>query len=717
MYEIKSIIFSSKNPISYLQINFKTIFDNDFDDMKYLLLLLNFFVVSCAYGQVETEVPQDIIEDFIQNNGEDIDFDQNTLFENLEKYIKNPLNLTTTTEYQLKEMGILSDIQINSLLNHIRKNGPIISKYELQSVAGWDITTIKRFLPFVQLPDEQQYNGNLNNILDGRNNVFLRWTRVLQQAKGYQTNPTTGKPNYIGSPDRFYFRFHHSNDNKITYGVVAEKDPGEAFFKTPSKYGFDFYSAHFQINNFNKTVKSFVIGDFVANFGQGLLCWQSFAPGKSAFVNTIKRGGKTIKPYTAVNEAQFFRGIATTLAFNKNWEVTVFASHRFKDGNLSINSEDPNSPEEIISSRIESGLHRTEAEIADKNALQETTFGSRLLYTYNKLKVGANALYTNYNKSFFPSPQPYNIFYFRGKSLMNGSVDYSYIYRNFNFFGETAISDNGGIATVNSLLMALDRRVSLSMVYRNYAKDYQQVQGQAFGETSQMQNEKGFYAGLEIVPFSNWKVSIYSDFWKHPWLRYQVDFPSVGNEHLIRLTYTIRRKWECYLQYRTETKERNSSIATEKYDYLTNVNRSNIRLHSSFKIQKTMELRTRAEWSFYTIDNQTENGFMIYQDILYKPISSPFSFTTRLAFFDTKSYNTRIYAYENDILNSFSVPPFYNRGTRFYLTLRYKVRKFGTIEARYAVTQFDNVTSIGSGTEEINGNLRSEVKLQTKITF
>ena len=108
---------------------------------------------------------------------------------------------------------------------------------------------------------------------------------------------------------------------------------------------------------------------------------------------------------------------------------------------------------------------------------------------------------------------------------------------------------------------------------------------------------------------------------------------------------------------------------------------------------------------------------MIYQDVIYKPVGLPIQFSTRLALFDTYDYNSRIYAYENDLLYNFSVPALYNRGTRFYLNVRYTGIRNLSIEGRYAITDYSNVETIGSGLEEINGSKRSEIKAQLKYTF
>ncbi|MCZ8284670.1 MAG: helix-hairpin-helix domain-containing protein, partial [Bacteroidia bacterium] len=64
-------------------------------------------------------------------------------------YRRNPLNLNRAKKEELGELQLLNDIQINNLLKHREKNGALISIYELQSVADFDVVTIRKILPFV----------------------------------------------------------------------------------------------------------------------------------------------------------------------------------------------------------------------------------------------------------------------------------------------------------------------------------------------------------------------------------------------------------------------------------------------------------------------------------------------------------------------------------------------------------------------------------------
>jgi hypothetical protein len=95
----------------------------------------------------------------------------------------------------------------------------------------------------------------------------------------------------------------------------------------------------------------------------------------------------------------------------------------------------------------------------------------------------------------------------------------------------------------------------------------------------------------------------------------------------------------------------------------------------------------------------------------------PISFTFRYLLFNVDDFNARIYVYENDVLYAYSIPAFQNRGSRYYLVARYTLSRNLDVYARYAQTIFDNVSIIGSGLEEINGNSRSEIKLSVRLKF
>jgi hypothetical protein len=112
-----------------------------------------------------------------------------------------------------------------------------------------------------------------------------------------------------------------------------------------------------------------------------------------------------------------------------------------------------------------------------------------------------------------------------------------------------------------------------------------------------------------------------------------------------------------------------------------------------------------------------EKGFLSFFDIIYKPLLNPFSGVVRMQYFETNGYNSRLYAYENDVLYSYSIPVFYDKGYRYYITLNYDLTRQLSFWVRWAQTIYRNKDIIGSGLDEISGNKKSEIKLQARYSF
>ena len=144
----------------------------------------------------------------------------------------------------------------------------------------------------------------------------------------------------------------------------------------------------------------------------------------------------------------------------------------------------------------------------------------------------------------------------------------------------------------------------------------------------------------------------------------------------------------------------------------------NYRINFNVLITESLRLRSRIEYVTYErTGGQSENGLLIAQDVIYKPKESNLSFNARFALFDTDSYNSRIYSYENDVLYYFRIPAYYNQGARSYLTLRYKFKKGIDLWLRYGNWFYSNRTSIGSGNNQINGFSKSDVRAQLRFQF
>lgn len=675
------------------------------------------------YNELPTEIEQLIEDQLAAEGGEGEDFDLNFAFANLEEYRRRPLDINKASYEQLAELPFFSEVQISQILDYRQKMNGFLNPYELQVIPSLDLESIRAALPFIRvgggIDDLQVPIGQM--LRESERDLFIRWNRFLEPARGFTEDK------YLGDPNQYFLRFKQRYSNKMSFGFTAEKDPGEPFFTGPNATrGFDFLSGHLYVRDINRTLKAVALGDFTVNFGQGLILFTGFGAGKSSLVTNIRRSGRTIKPYSSVNEALFMRGGALTLGIGERLEVTAFGSRRGRSGSLlQIDTSNLDDLEDIPLAEVSSlrldGLHRTETEIANREAVTQTSVGGVLMYRLpnNRGKIGLNLLNESLDRPLNIRDQVYNRFFFRGTQLTNISIDYSYRWKNLTFFGEAARSDNGGQAHLHGLLAGLDRYVNLALVYRNYGPNYQALNARPFGETNGGRNEEGIYFGLEINPAKHWRIAAYYDVFRFHWLRFNVDAPSSGSEWRFRLTYWQKRKLETYLELRNERKGVGfNQFEDPAIDAVLDRNRFQARLHFAYKVNAAFEWRNRLDWGFTDTDiNQRLYGFTIYQDFIYRPIGVPLSFTSRIAFFNTDGYDVRFYNFENGLLYNFRIPAYYGRGSRMYLNVRYKGIRNMTLEARIAQTYFADRDVISSGNQAINQPQRTEVGAQMKISF
>ena len=662
------------------------------------------FTLYCQEIPVATEQQLENLTD--ANEGETED---DTYLLELEQFRRNPINLNNADAEELKLLRIITDLQIANFIRYRNLFGKFLSIYELQAIPSWDISTIKKLLPFVTTATPVSLKEEAGKrFSDGEHSFLLRGIQVLEKSKGF--DKSTSGTKYIGSPQRVMFRYRYTYKNLLQFGLVGDKDAGEQFLKGAQSKGFDFYSFHLFARKIG-IIQSLAIGDFSVNLGQGLVQWQSLAFKKSVDVLGVKRQSAVLRPYSSAGEFYFNRGAGITIRKGK-LESTVFASVRKLSANFvadTVNNED------YISSFLTSGYNRTPNEIADRNVLTQTSYGGNVQLRNYRWHIGMNGVYYKFSLPVQKRDEPYNRYAIHGNNWYNLSVDYSYTYKNLHLFGEAAVDKESHSAFINGLLLSVDPRVDLSIVQRTISKGYQSVNGNAFTENTYPTNETGFYAGVSIRPAIGWRIDVYGDIYKFPWLKYLVDAPSYGKDFLAQLTFTPNRQVEIYTRFKSETKQSNQSENTTVTNFLVNLPKQNWRTQISFKVNTAITLRNRVELLWYDKNgDNTATGFLTYFDFLYKPMLKPFSGVLRLQYFETDDYNSRIYAYENDILYGYSIPAFFYKGYRYYLNINYDLGKKVSVWLRWAQTIYQNRTSVGSGLDEIPGNKRTEVKMQIR---
>ncbi len=629
----------------------------------------------------------------IQN--EDVNYEE--FVDNLYNLYQNPIEINNATADDLRSLFFLSEDKINAILKHRGVFGSFLSLYELQSVDGLDMSDIRQLLPFITIRQNYLKQSINNRISD--HYLVLRADQSLQPAKGYNEDK------YVGSPQRYYLRYRLSHANDYSIGFVSEKDAGEKSLT-------DFYNFHLQLQNKGK-LKNIVVGDYLMQFGQGLVFSAGYVAGKgSEPVYVTRRNNLGIKPYNSVVENTSFRGVANTLVF-KNIEVTTMVSQNQRDGSVSLSDS---IEFDTFSSIITSGYHRTASEIDKKNAIKEQNFGGNILYKVGPIQVGFSALSTVFDKVFQKRDQPYNLYEFTGKRNFVAGPNFSINWQNFNFFGEGARSSSGGMGYVLGTVGTLSSKAEWALNIRNYQPDFHSAYAAAFSEGSRTINEKGVYTGLKYTIKKGLVFSTFFDSFNFPWLRYRVDAPSSGYDYQLRLLHQPTKTFSQYLAFHHEQKERNLSQVDQKTSVLGITDRNNLVYGVDYLLNKTIRFQTKIQYNNFLIaDYSSSHGFAFIQDVEAK--WRKIQLKTRAAYFNTSDYDSRVYAYENDVLYAVSFPAYYGKGMRYYAILKMPVYRKLDLWFRIAHTQVSDRNTLGSGNDAISGNKKTDVKMQLKYGF
>ena len=604
--------------------------------MRSITLLFFLLFSSILFSQERNEIIQQRIE-FISEQLETESLDLTNLIEQLNNYFDDPININLTNGVDLEDLGLLTDVQVSDLLLHRKLHGKFISIYELQSLTYWDMETIYLLLPFITV-DERLNNLHVSfkdAIKDGNFDLFLRYQPGLNSKSGYDDVPDSvlqgSNQYYYGNADKYYSRFRYSYKNNISLGITAEKDAGEQFFRGAQKQGFDFYSFHAFYRG-GKYLKSFAVGDYQIQLGQGLNLWSSYAFGKSSDILTMKRNPIPIKPYTSVDESRFFRGAAVNLGY-RNFDLLLFSSFKKIDATGIQDSTLDNL--EFVSTINLSGLHRTNSEISKMDNLKEFISGLSLNYRNDYMKIGVQGIYQTYDKALNLNLKPYNQYYFNGQTLLSLSTDYNFVYKNLNLFGEVSYSINEshqGMAMLHGALLSLDTRLSLGLLYRDYDEDYHTFYNAGFSEGSRTQNENGLYAGVKYKISKSWSINAYTDVFEFPWMKFGVDGPSRGHEFLIQPIFRPNRYFKVYGRFRQQLRQKNTSGLNDVITGLEDVLQRNYRVNISKSIDKYITLKSRVEYvNIQRNSKGNESGILFTQDVSFKPKSFPVDVTLRYA--------------------------------------------------------------------------------------
>jgi hypothetical protein len=674
--------------ISFVQNIFSQIDKNNSEWTKYLDELAN---------------NENANEDYIRN-----------LLDELSYITENPYNLQNVTKEDLEKLPFLTSLQIENLLYYIHKYGPLTDIHELKNVDDLDMRTIIYLLPFVYVgktESNEKKTSNRNFFQSCKQEFVFSTNFTLQEKKGYKKVSETEQmedPNqfYVGDPYYLSFRYGLNFNDKIQLGICGEKDQGESFFKNGNK-GFGFYAFNLKIKKLG-FLDELHFGDYRLSFGQGLVVNNNFYMGKTSETVNINQRNTGIQRHVSTNESQYFNGVSGLIKW-KNIRTILFYSDRDVDANADTTT--------IYSFKTD-GYNRTYSDLQKKQTAKIELVGGNIQWMKENFSLGLTVVYYSFGeKNLDPTSKLYNLFYLRGKDGFNAGFNYIYQQKNWELQGETAIDKSGKLAMINSLHIKPVSFIDWIFSFRYYDKQYNAFYGKGFSESTSIQNETGLYTGAKIHLSRKWNLAAYWDYFIFPWLKYEVDSPSSGNDALIQVKYNHSSILQMGLRYRFKEKYKNVSSEEKKTTDILPYEQHRWQYQLDYFPSKALSFGTQADYNQYKCGEENQQAWSLTQSFSYTPSKSKFQLNGALAYFHCVDWNARINVYEKSVLYAFNFPVYYGRGIRYYILAKWKITKSLTLNLKCANTHYSDRNVIGSGLDEIQGKEKTDIYFLIKYNF
>ncbi|MBK7131746.1 MAG: hypothetical protein IPH69_02675 [Bacteroidales bacterium] len=134
-----------------------------------------------------------------------------------------------------------------------------------------------------------------------------------------------------------------------------------------------------------------------------------------------------------------------------------------------------------------------------------------------------------------------------------------------------------------------------------------------------------------------------------------------------------------------------------------NISRS-VRGSVRYTLYDYLTTGTRIEYKI--ADPSGSRGMLLAQDIICRFKRIPLSLWLRYCMFKTDTWDSRIYAYENDLLYSFSIPALSGEGSRSYIMIKWDFSDSAEIRFKYGITSLTN--------SDLKNENKEEIKFQVK---
>jgi hypothetical protein len=648
------------------------------------------FILTLIFGKTECQeinLPERISEIAEEIAAEDNDPGNTEIYSDILYELSfDPVKINSGNEVEISRLFFLTDFQVKILADYVRTSGRIVSVFEIANIPGFDREVAEMMVPFITLTSFQ--------------GITSGGSGVRQSFLGNFTIKTTeADTSALGSQWKILTKYKISYKS-LTAGFTTEKDPGEKYFST---YGPtpDFLSGFVSYRG-RGLFRQIIIGDYSARFGQGTNINTQMRTSLSATSTSYLSGRNEIRPYTSTDENRFFRGAGAELTY-KNIDLDLFLSFNRIDANTFQDSDSGTSVRSVYTS----GLHNSPFYLAKKDLLSETDYGIHLSANFKSIRLGIVYSETKFSSPLIPDLSvPENRFDFSGSGNKTGTLYLNGLFKRFLFFSELSSNENGNLATIQGISFRPGSRLNADILYRYYSSGFTSFRGKGPARSSSNNNETGVFEKITFEAARYLFFSACADLCYYPWLSYRCSSPSLAKRYDLRVKYIPSGKLSMEAVFSSKTSLADNTEENQVPTRLESVTES---ARLSVKYSPYDYLTFSTQTGYKTARSSGSSGLLILQDVILKPEHLPLSLSMRYAIFNTGGYESGIYTWEQDLMNSFSIPVMYGSGSRSYIVVSWKIFKKAEFRFKYGIT-----SNYG-----LNNNVKNieEFRIQARINL
>jgi hypothetical protein len=630
-------------------------------------------------GQTDDE------EAFLENREESDATGWLDLFENLRK---DPIDLNRASFEVLQSLPLISPAFARRVMDERKNNGPFNNWTDFIRRLYLNASYARVLQPYFQISDLKETGTR-------RVDLRHRLSQSFPKSEGYRSGA------YSGGPLHVYTRVKIQWGNRMSAGFLSEKDPGESRWN-------DHWVGFVEIRSTDGTYRV-ILGHFFMESGRGLVFWNPFgmAMGKDPLA-PIRIRPRGVGGYLYAAEQKALQGAAIQKSL-RFLQCTLLGSTSRLDGTVN--------PDGTIRGLSATGLHRTRSEIERHDSFAESLGGCRLTANSRWGSVGLTGLVSWYSRAIIPQDIDRYRYAFSGKRNWVSGLDWNVFWKNLHWSGEAAVCRSKGTAILSAFYGEWNR-MDVVVSSRHFNADFQNPHA-----ADEPQNETGWTVGFKTKTSRHSTFSLAFDLFHKPWRTYFIPLPTRGENLQVRFDRTVPRFFAISMKARIQLSEKMDAGRTESGKPLE-------MLRERLERQVRVDIRTahvhgfllKAACGFVYVHYpespppvlaslKTETGFLLLADIRYQ-YSRTFEAAARWSFFKTDSYDSGLYAYENDLPGVFYVPPCYGEGTRGYALVQWNPRKKLGLSVKYGRTIRYGVTFLGSGSESVPGNVEDTFGFQ-----